>query len=170
MLEVAEPHNLLPVLSHSISAALLDLFLEIILETASTTIKNAKILLVDDSSTQLLLLREILITGGYINLHETTDPRMVLELQNKHEFDLILLYINMPYLTGFDVMDLLTKHNSTQKTASIITISGNTDDQTKKRALENGANDFIAKPFHVESILNQVSRQLEGQLVNDKCH
>jgi len=129
--------------------------------TAMNT-KDAKILIVDDSSTQLILLKEILLSAGHTNIFETTDSRQVDYLHRTHQFDLILLDLNMPYLDGFQVIEQLKKIQPIEDGLSIIAVSGQTDEETQQRAHQLGAKDFIAKPFQIQKLLSQVHTQLEN--------
>ena len=124
--------------------------------------KDAKILIVDDSSTQLILLKEILLSAGHTNIFETTDSRQVDYLHRTHQFDLILLDLNMPYLDGFQVIEQLKKIQPIEDGLSIIAVSGQTDEETQQRAHQLGAKDFIAKPFQIQKLLSQVHTQLEN--------
>lgn len=133
----------------------------------STSIqKNAKILIVDDSSSQRYLLKEILESDGYHNIHETADSRQVDFLHRTHQFDLILLDLNMPYMSGFDVIQQLKTIQTIENGLSIIAVSGQDDEVTQKQAFDLGVLDFIAKPFQIPTLISQIQTQLEGAKAN----
>ncbi|MEX2450153.1 MAG: response regulator [Rhodospirillales bacterium] len=127
----------------------------------ATACPEASILIVDDSPTQILLLREILLSAGYSKLYQSQDPRQALALHRTHDVDLILLDLNMPYLSGFDVLEQFNTRAGRGRKPKIIAISSQTDQETRKRVMALGAKTFIAKPYRIESLLRQVQRELE---------
>jgi len=68
------------------------------------TIKNARILIVDDQEANVMLLERLLAASGYSNIMSTMDSRQVLLIFGKFQPDLILLDLNMPHLDGYAVM------------------------------------------------------------------
>ena len=74
---------------------------------------------------------------------------------------LILCDINMPYLTGLDLMSLM---QSDARSASIpvVFISGRTDGDTMAKAVKLGAADFLAKPITREQLLESVKACLQA--------
>ena len=75
-------------------------------EIIEETLK-ARILVVDDNPTNVVLLERILAGEGYTNVSSTTDPCTVQKLHQDNPFDLILLDIRMPQMDGFQVMEQL---------------------------------------------------------------
>jgi len=67
-------------------------------------ILNAKILVVDDSPDNIELMEEILREEGYTDVSSTMLPEQVCPLHREHNYDLILLDLQMPGLNGFQVM------------------------------------------------------------------
>ncbi|MDY0189223.1 MAG: response regulator [Desulfuromonas sp.] len=110
--------------------------------TALNSIYAAKILIVDDNAANVALLEAILDEDEFENLYSTTDPRQVISLQQQHEFDLILLDIRMPWLSGIEVLNLL-KDEIQDDYLPVIVLTAQTDAETRQSALEAGAKDFI---------------------------
>jgi putative two-component system response regulator len=131
------------------------------LDYSATASPEASILIVDDSPTQILLLREILLSAGYTRLYQTQDSRQAVALHRRHDVDLILLDLNMPYLSGFDVLERFNAQAGGGRKPIIIAVSGQTDQKTRERVLALGAKNFIAKPYRIERLLWQVRRELE---------
>jgi len=122
--------------------------------------KDALILIVDDNPTNVKLLEMTLEVDGFQNVQSTTDPRAVLGLQQKNKFDLILLDIQMPYLDGFQVMDQL-RNVQEDDYLSVLVLTAQQDMETRLRALECGAKDFVTKPFDRAEVINRIHNMLE---------
>ena len=74
-------------------------------------ILKASVLIVDDKPANVAQLEAILKSEGYTNIQSVTDSRLVKELHEKWQFDIILLDIRMPHMSGFEVMEQLQKSN-----------------------------------------------------------
>lgn len=124
----------------------------------------APILIVDDMEANVMLLTHILAQRGYRNLHSSTDPTQVAALHREKHFDLILLDLMMPKLDGMGVMQALID-DLEDDYLPVIMITAQTDTEARQRALENGARDFITKPFQVMEVLQRISNQLEVRML-----
>ncbi len=122
--------------------------------------KEAGILIVDDNPTNVQLLEMMLEMEGFSNVQSTTDSRQVLELQQQQKFDLILLDIQMPHLDGFQVMEQLRSVEESDY-LPVLVLTAQQDMQTRLRALESGAKDFVTKPFDRSEVLNRIYNMLE---------
>jgi len=133
-------------------------------------IANANILIVDDKADNVRLLEMMLSFSGYSNVQSTTDSRKVLGLAQKTEFDLILLDIRMPHLDGFDVMAQLADLNDGGY-IPVLVLTAQNDMDTRLKALQLGARDFVTKPFDKGEVLNRISNMLEVRLLyNERKH
>ena len=131
-------------------------------------ILNAQILVVDDERRNVVLLRDILHTAGYVNVEATTDSRDVEGLYRSLNPDLIILDLNMPHLTGFDVLEQV-KEMEPSRFLPVLMLTGQTDRASRLRALGMGARDFLTKPIDVIEVRMRVrslvaSRLMETQL------
>ncbi len=114
---------------------------------------DSKVLVCDDTPSHADLLQDLLQGEGVSRVEVVTDPRRVLPTISGHgDFSLLLLDLEMPHLHGFEVMELLRSELGDDEQVPIIVVSANGD--TRLKALEMGANDFITKPFdHTEVVL-----------------
>ncbi len=128
---------------------------------------TAKILVVDDLPSNVLLLEKILRSAGYQNVSGVTDSRAVAELYRAHKHDLILLDIDMPYYDGFQVMAQLNdiEHESY---LPILVLTAQSDQDTRIRALQSGAKDFLGKPFDRTEVLTRIKNILEVRLMHNQ--
>jgi putative two-component system response regulator len=122
--------------------------------------KEAGILIVDDNPTNVQLLDMMLEMEGFTKVQSTTDPRQVLGLQQEHKFDIILLDIQMPHLDGFEVMEQLRSGEESDY-LPVLVLTAQQDMETRLRALESGAKDFVTKPFDRLEVLNRIYNILE---------
>jgi len=128
---------------------------------------QANILIVDDEPANVKLLQKILQRKGYQNVHCTTDSREVKALCQTINFDAYLLDIRMPHLDGYDVMDMLTKRFAGDY-LPVLVLTAQTDRDTRLKALESGAKDFLTKPFDQLEALTRIYNLLEVRLMHNK--
>ena len=127
--------------------------------------RQAKILIVDDNATNVILLERILESAGYENVEGETDSRNVRARYEKDHHDLILLDIRMPNMDGHEVMAELAKVDG-EGYLPILVLTAQTDQETKLKALSGGAKDFLHKPFDRLEALNRIRNMLEVRLLH----
>jgi diguanylate cyclase (GGDEF)-like protein len=125
-------------------------------------ILKARILVVDDSPANVVLLERMLGAAGYSTVTTTTDPLVVCELYRENRYDLILLDILMPGMDGFEVMQGL-KEIETEGYLPVLVLTAQPDH--KLRALQAGAKDFVSKPFDRVEVLTRIENMLEVRLL-----
>ncbi|HJT81681.1 MAG TPA: response regulator [Chthoniobacterales bacterium] len=119
----------------------------------SADVAKMKILIIDDEPLNVELLKEILLENGYTNIEALTDSKVALETCTHSQPDLILLDLMMPPPDGFAVLDSL-RADYFQTFLPIIALTADTTGETRRRALDAGATDFLTKPFdHTEVVL-----------------
>lgn len=126
---------------------------------------DARILVVDDEASNVLLLQRILERAGYASLKTTTDPRHVIPLFAEFQPDLVLLDLMMPHLDGFQVMLQMRSRIHPDDYLPILVLTADTTAQTKERALSSGAKDFLTKPLDRSEVLLRIKNLLETRYV-----
>jgi putative two-component system response regulator len=129
--------------------------------------KNAKILIVDDQSTNAMLLETILKSTGYENIHTTSNSTECIDLFKVLKPDLVLLDIRMPEVDGFQVMGQL-KVLKPHDYLPILVLSAETEQSVRLQALDAGAKDFLSKPFDKVEVLMRIRNLLEASLLHKK--
>ena len=119
---------------------------------------GARILIVDDQDANLRMLKRLLGDAGYQHVTATSQPTEVCALHRQHDYDLILLDLQMPGMDGFQVIDGL-KTNSTDPYLPVIVLTAQPGH--KLRALKAGAKDFISKPLDLAEVLMRIRNMLE---------
>jgi len=133
----------------------------------ASDILNAKILIVDDTQANVILLERMLHGAGYTCVASTMQPREVCELHRNNRYDLILLDLQMPGMDGFEVMEGL-KEIETDGYLSVLAVTA--QPAHKLRALQGGAKDFLSKPFDLAEVLARVHNMLEVRLLHDAAN
>src|ERR1039458_8413130 len=98
-------------------------------------ILSARVLIVDDESSHVLLLERMLRDAGYTSVESTMDPTEVCELHRKNRYAAILLDLKMPGMDGFQVMEAL-KEVDTDDNLPVLVITA--EPGHKLRALRAG--------------------------------
>lgn len=132
--------------------------------------QDARILIVDDTLDMVHLLQALLRSVGYKNLICTTDPREVVQLYRDSKPDLILLDLMMPYLDGFEVMARLRPLAAHESFMPILVLTGDVATATRQRALQEGARDFLAKPFDDLEVMLRIKNLLETRFLHQQLH
>jgi DNA-binding response OmpR family regulator len=119
--------------------------------------KRAKILLVEDEVNLARPLQFNLEQEGYEVL-STSSGKEALLLQDKEDFDLIILDLMIEELDGFEVARQVRRRD---QRLPILMLTARSAQQDKVHGLEVGADDYIIKPFHLRELLLRVRRMLE---------
>ncbi|MGI4849334.1 MAG: diguanylate cyclase domain-containing protein [Janthinobacterium lividum] len=125
-------------------------------------ILNAKILVVDDCADNSALQVDFLRLGGYTAVTSTNDSTKVCGLHAQNDYDLILLDMHMPQMSGLEVMAGLSK---IEKDAYLPVLAITGDQRYKIAALDAGARDFLAKPYDLVEFKMRVRNLLEVRLL-----
>lgn len=120
----------------------------------------SRILLVEDDTMIASGIMYALETEGYETNHATgiKDAGSLIEYYN---FDLAIIDMQLPDGTGFDVSEIF-KNNAT----SVIFLTVVDDENTIVRAFDEGAQDYIVKPFRIRELLARVRRILSANIKN----
>ena len=121
------------------------------------TIKSSKILLVEDEESLAVGLIYNLSEEGY-KVDWVADGRQALVSHQNNTYDLVLLDIMLPYIDGFEVAEQIRKKDPQ---IPILILTARTSASDKVKGLEAGADDYLAKPFHLQELLLRVKGMLK---------
>jgi putative two-component system response regulator len=124
-----------------------------------------RILIVDDEPANVALLEDMLSDQSYVHVKSTTDSREVVELCSEFDPDLILLDLFMPHMDGFTVLEALSG-NRTEVFLPIIVLTADVNEETRLRALNLGATDFLNKPLDHIEVLLRIRNMLETRRIH----
>ena len=127
--------------------------------------KKPTILVVDDMTTTLLLLHDLLKDTYEVKIAKSGTKALEI-LNAPNDIDLILLDVEMPDINGYDVCKRI-KNNETIKNIPIIFITGRTSQEDEEYGLNLGAIDYITKPFNKTITKLRLKNYLEMKIKND---
>lgn len=131
---------------------------------AQTTKLQPHILVVDDEPDNRRLLNRILARTAKIT--EAGDGHSALDYLARESFDLVLLDIMMPDMTGLEVLEIIRKAPATVD-LPVVLISALSDTDDIVRGLQLQANDYISKPIDIDVVMARVDTQLKLKQTSD---
>ena len=109
------------------------------------------LLIEDDSNTAQSI--ELMLRSESFNVHTANLGEEGIDLGKLYDYDIVLLDLNLPDISGFDVLRSLRA--SKVKTPTLI-LSGLADIENKVRGLGGGADDYMTKPFHKDELVARI--------------
>ena len=120
------------------------------------------ILVVDDNRDNTEIIRSYLERLGYpVTVANSGDDALAVFETVRPA--LVLLDVMMPGRDGWDVCRTMKQHPTLGKTVRIVMVTALDDWQNKRDALQNGADDYVEKPFDLSSLADAVHRNLALQ-------
>jgi two-component system, chemotaxis family, response regulator Rcp1 len=122
-----------------------------------------ELLMVDDNAAEtLLLLYALEDCPRPINFHFAKDGVEALEMLKQETFDLVILDLNLPGLSGYDVLE-----QCDPRQVPVVVFSVSSNQAHAKRALELGAREFVHKPDALELYRHAVLKMIETWVLNE---
>ena len=115
----------------------------------------SRILIIEDNEMNLKLMKDILSSQNY-EVITAQDGKQGLDKANEEDFDLILLDIQMPVVSGYDFLKLYNKK------APVIVVSACAMDNEIQKAMELGCAGYIAKPIQIMEFLKTIKGFLDS--------
>lgn len=117
-----------------------------------------KVLVVDDNKENLLMLKSIL--GNEYQLGLVPSGKLALDYLEKKLVDLILLDVDMPEMSGLEVIDVI-KSQDRLKNIPVLFLTGVESADIEVQCLEKGGDDYIRKPYDSTVLKRRMSRLIE---------
>ena len=111
-----------------------------------------KLLIIEDELSLQELMTKALKQEGYV-VENAMDFETAMEKLGVYSYDCVLLDINLPGGSGFDILEHMKK---TGNRADVIVISARDSLDDKVKGLELGADDYLAKPFHMAELVARI--------------
>ncbi len=122
------------------------------------------ILIVDDDNRILKLLKQFLQQNNFL-VSTATSAKEAFELLENFIFDLIILDVMMPEITGLEFAE---KIKAAGKTLPIIILTALSEPEDRIKGLESGAKDYITKPFEPRELLLRINNLIDSHNIYQK--
>ncbi len=116
--------------------------------------KPVSILFVDDEEVLRILVKDQLVNRGF-HVETADDGDTALEILENKKYDMILLDIRMPRLSGIEVLKAVKKRKIASR---IIVLTAVSDLAVAIEAVKNGANDYLTKPYELNQLVDAINR------------
>ncbi|MDH4071217.1 MAG: sigma-54 dependent transcriptional regulator [Ignavibacteria bacterium] len=129
-------------------------------KTESTQSKNRKynLLIVDDEESLRVLLESELVASSEFAVDTAADGSQAINQIQAKVYDVVLLDIRMPRVSGIEVLKFLHEYSPTTQ---VIILTNYADVKTAIQTIKMGAYDFLAKPYDIDELFNTIHRALE---------
>jgi two-component system chemotaxis response regulator CheY len=121
---------------------------------------DMKFLIVDDFSTMRRIVRGLLKEIGYNNAEEAEDGVIALNMLKNNKFDFVVSDINMPNMSGFDLLAAIKKEDSL-KHLPVLMVTAEARKEDIVRAAQDGAAGYIVKPFTKATLEEKVAKIMQ---------
>lgn len=121
-----------------------------------------QILVVDDNQPARQLIKSTLAIAGYTAITEAADGNKALEQLRGRHFDLVICDWDMPDTSGLDVLQALRADEKLNRIPFLM-VTANQQREFVEAAIAAGVNDYVAKPFRLNTLNDKVARLLGGR-------
>lgn len=133
-------------------------------------LETLKVLIVEDNLHMRALLRSLLGTAGFREIHEAQDGSAALEVLTGRKFDFILCDLTMKPMNGLAFTREVRRSNeSANPFVPIIMISGYTEQHRVETARDAGVTEFLAKPVTAQSLYARIAEIMERPRAFIRC-
>ncbi len=120
--------------------------------------KKYNLLIVDDEESLRTLLESELVASSEFAVDTAEDGSKAINLVQGKVYDVVLLDIRMPRVSGIEVLKFLHEYSPTTQ---VIILTNYADVKTAIQTIKLGAYDFLAKPYDIDELFNTIHRALE---------
>ncbi len=111
-----------------------------------------RVLMIEDDPTSAKSI-ELMLTHANLNVYGTDTGEEGIDLAKVYDYDLILLDLNLPDMTGYDV---LRQIRLARIDTPILILTGADDTDSKLKGFGSGADDYLTKPFNREELIARI--------------
>jgi len=129
-------------------------------------LQDACILVADDIRSNRFFVVNHLKKQGFSNFHEAADGQATLNVMRRHTIDLVLLDVMMPEMDGRKALKII-KSDRALRHIPVIMITALDDMESTVECIENGAEDYILKPFNPVLLNARIHASLEKKRLRD---
>lgn len=126
--------------------------------------KPLNLLIADDQATNLMVLRRILGKAGH-QVHSVSSGEDVLEAMENEAFDVVVLDLHMPGMSGIEVIQQARFMQSGQRATPMVILSADATSETARQCEQAGAFAYLSKPIAVNRLLD-ILAEISGRAVD----
>ncbi|MFD2244936.1 PAS domain S-box protein [Pontibacter ruber] len=127
---------------------------------------NVQVLLAEDNEVNVFLAQSIL-EGWGLKVDVALDGKEAVKLFDKNNYDIVLMDIQMPELSGIDATHMIRSHaDRTKASIPIIALTANALKGDAEKYLSAGMNDYISKPFDEEKLFRKIEALLPHKIAS----
>ncbi|MDE0866568.1 MAG: response regulator [Rubripirellula sp.] len=130
------------------------------------TPRDACVMIIDDESINIEIVKAYLEEEGFENLIATTQASQAMGMLREHRPDIVLLDIKMPEISGLELLRMMRSDRDMMMIPAIVLTAAN-DPQVKLQALRLGASDFLAKPVDPSELTLRLENVLAVKAYQD---
>lgn len=120
------------------------------------------VLIVDDEKTIQRLVHDVLVNLGFRDITTANNGRQALDLMAHQTFDFIISDWCMPDMEGIDMLRTLrSSPHAPHFTTPVIMLTGNTEAKYVMRAVREGVNGYLIKPFSAAQLVSRIRKIIE---------
>lgn len=127
-------------------------------------LQSIKLLLVEDNEMNQYVAKQLFERQG-IRFDIAADGDEAFALLKNQDYDIILLDIQLPNISGYEIASTLRSQDEVFKNTNkpIIALTANAFEEVKQKAFASGMNDFVTKPFRPKDLIDAISRNLSTE-------
>jgi signal transduction histidine kinase/ActR/RegA family two-component response regulator len=129
---------------------------------AAAPLASLRVLAVDDNAVNLLVLDQLLSSFGH-EVAKAASGAEALSVMAERAFDLVLLDIQMPGMTGVEVLEKLRAGDGPNRDAPVVALTADVTSGGRKRYLDLGFTEHSPKPIQIEALLESIARAVAAQ-------
>lgn len=122
--------------------------------------KNMNVLIVDDYSTMLRIIKNLLKQLGFNNVDEASDGGMAYDKLKTKSYGLVISDWNMEPVTGLDLLKRIRASGENFKDVPFIMVTAESKTENVIMAKQAGVSNYIVKPFNAETLKSKIAAVL----------
>jgi len=130
------------------------------------TLRQARIIVLDDDVATLCLLKGVLGRLGFANVEALSHPRGFVEQFKRCRPDLVITDLVMPEIDGFEIIEFVRSQEPAEVSLPVLVLTANHSAQSRRRALAAGATDILTKPFDPSELLMRIRNVLRTRFLH----
>ena len=125
-----------------------------------------RVVVVDDEPAVGAAVRDLLLPEG-IQVDTPTDPQAALPELLRAVPDLVILDVNMPGMSGWELCALLRRQSATRE-IPVLFLTGRREVRDRITAMQVGGSDYLSKPFGAEDLRRKVNELLKQRSIREE--